>query len=267
MSSRTRWQWPAAGVAAGLVATCSMAGPLRARTGQTANPREVVAEVQRRATVTSLHYEGALRVTDAGGRVSTKRWTYDRLGSNGASKAVIRFTEPAEVKGVALLIFNYADRASDQWMWTPALNRERRVAVQDRRTRFFGTDFTFEDLEDRDVARYDYVLEGEEIIDGTPCWRIEATPRAGVRSQYARSRLWIRIGNYTFAQVDNFTGDTLARRLSYGDIAIVQGVATARSIGVYDLTRRSRTTLTLETLRYNVPLRENQFTLEALGRR
>ena len=100
-----------------------------------------------------------------------------RLGSYGNSKAIIRFTAPAEVKGVALLVVNHPDRSSDQWMWTPAIGRDRRIALQDRSTRFFGTDFSFEDLEERDVNQYDYRLTGEEAIDGAPCWRIEARPR------------------------------------------------------------------------------------------
>jgi hypothetical protein len=266
MSDRMHRRRPAIRAAAGLVAMCTVAAPLRAQTAPPVDPRAVVAELHRRATVGSMRYEGALRVTDGEGRVSTKRWTYDRLASNGTSKTLIRFTEPAEVKGVALLIFTYADRASDQWMWTPALNRERRIATQDRRTRFFGTDFSFEDLEERDVGHYEYVFEGEEPIDGTPCWKIDATPHGGVRSQYTRSRLWIRMSDYTFAQVDNFAGDRLIRRLSYGHIAIIQGVATARSIDVRDFLRRSQTTLTLDTVTYNVPLDKNQFTLAALGR-
>lgn len=228
--------------------------------------RAVIAEVQRRSTVTSQHYEGSLRVTDAGGRVSDKRWVYERLGSHGASKTIIRFTEPAEVKGVALLIFNYTERASDQWMWTPALNRDRRVATQDRRTRFFGTDFTFEDLEERDVARYDYTLAGEEVIEGEPCWKIASTPKAGIRSQYTASTLWVRKSNYTYAQIDNFTDGKLIRRLNYRDVANVQGVWTARTIEVSDSARRSRTTLRLESLAYNVPLEESRFVLEALRR-
>ena len=70
------------------------------------------------------------------------------------------------MKGVALLVVNHPDRASDQWMWTPAIERDRRIALQDRSTRFFGTDFSFEDLEERDVDQYDYPLLGEEPIDG-----------------------------------------------------------------------------------------------------
>src|SRR6185369_10747955 len=122
-------------------------------------------------------YEGLLQVFDAKGKVSDKRWTYERLGAHGNSKAVLRFTSPAEVKGVALLIVNHPERSSDQWMWTPALERERRIALQDRSTRFFGTDFSFEDLEERDTNQFEYKLLAEESIAGAPCWKIESRPR------------------------------------------------------------------------------------------
>jgi hypothetical protein len=112
--------------------------------------RKIVEEAQRRTESKSQRYEGLLQVLDGKGKVADKRWLFTRLGSHGQSKAVLRFLAPAEVKGVALLIMNHPDRASDQWMWTPALQRERRIALQDRSTRFFGTDFSFEDLEERD---------------------------------------------------------------------------------------------------------------------
>ena len=228
--------------------------------------RQIMTEVQKRATAASQRYEGTLQVIDARGKVSDKKWIYDRLGSHGTSKTTIRFTGPAEVKGVALLIHNHPDRASDQWMWTPAINRDRRIALQDRRTRFFGTDFTFEDLEERDVEHYEYVLRGEETLDGEACWRIESMPRPGRRSQYTRSLLWIRKANHTYARIDNFSADTLVRRIQYRDLQNVEGIWTARTIEVHDLPRSSRTVLTLESLDYNLPLREEQFTLEALRR-
>ena len=62
-------------------------------------------------------------------------------------------------------------------MWTPAIERDRRIALQDRSTRFFGTDFSFEDLEERDVDQYDYALLGEETVDGAPCWKIQSMPK------------------------------------------------------------------------------------------
>jgi hypothetical protein len=228
--------------------------------------RQIVSEVHKRSTAQSQRYEGSLRVVDGKGRTSDKRWTYERIGSHGNSKTIIRFTSPAEVNGVALLVLNHPDRPSDQWMWTPAINRDRRVALQDRRTRFFGTDFTFEDLEERDVEQYDYVMKGEESLDGAACWKIESTPRPGRRSQYTRSTLWIRKSDFTYAQIDNFSGDTMIRRISYKDVQNVQGISTARTVEMQDVTRNSRTILKMDSLNYNVPLRDDQFTLEALRR-
>ena len=139
--------------------------------------QQIVDEAQRRTTSGSERYTGLLQSFNADGKTSEKRWIFERLGSHGGSKTIIRFTEPAEVAGVALLIVNHAERASDQWMWTPALQRDRRIALQDRSTRFFGTDFSFEDLEERVAAQYEHTLLDEETIEGVAAWKIQAIAR------------------------------------------------------------------------------------------
>jgi outer membrane lipoprotein-sorting protein len=226
--------------------------------------RKIVEEAQRRAESKSQRYEGLLQVLDNKGKVADKRWLFTRLGSHGQSKAVLRFVAPAEVKGVALLIVNHPDRASDQWMWTPALQRERRIALQDRSTRFFGTDFSFEDLEERDVNQYNYRLLGEESIDGVPCWRVESTPSQKKISQYTKAEVWIRKDNYAFAQVESYIKTEVVRRLKYSDVVQVQGIWTARRLEMIDIRRKSRTILTLDKLEYNVPLKDENFTLQSL---
>src|SRR3954471_20583884 len=227
---------------------------------------EIVQEAQRRTDARSQRYEGLLQVFDSKGKVSDKRWTMERLGAHGDSKMVLRFTVPAEVKGVALLIVNHPDRASDQWMWTPAIERDRRIALQDRSTRFFGTDFSFEDLEERDVDQYDYALLGEEAIDDATAWKIQSTPKQSKSSQYTRSIVWIRKDSYALARIENFVKDKLVRRLNYADIQNVQGIWAARQLEMFDLTRGSRTRLTLDKLQYNLPLKEEDFTLQAIRR-
>jgi hypothetical protein len=228
--------------------------------------RQIVDESQRRGRSTSQRYEGVLEVIAANSKVATKSWISRRIGSYGNSKSVITFTAPAEVKGVALLVVNHPDRSSDQWMWTPAIGRERRIAQQDRSTRFFGTDFSFEDLEERDVDQYDYRLTGEEPVDGAPCWRIESRPRQGKSSQYTMSRVWIRKDNYVPAQYENYIKDQLVRRLHETDIHNVQGIWTARTLEMTDLRRNSRTILRIEKLEYNQPMKDDDFTVQALRR-
>ena len=230
------------------------------------NARQIVDEAQKRTDARSQRYEGLLQVFDARGKISDKRWTMERLGAHGQSKAVLRFTVPAEVKGVALLVVNHPDRASDQWMWTPAIERDRRIALQDRSTRFFGTDFSFEDLEERDVNQYEYTLRGEESVDDAACWRIESVPREAKSSQYTRSLVWVRKDNYAFARFENYIKDQVVRRLNYSNIQNVQGIWTAKQLEMTDVRRGSRTRLTLDKLEYNVPLKDEDFTLQAIRR-
>ena len=225
-----------------------------------------MVEAQTRTDAKSQHYEGLLQVIDAKGKITDKRWVYDRTGSHGRSKSVLTFVQPAEVKGVALLVINYPDRASDQWMWTPAIQRERRIAMQDRSTRFFGTDFSFEDLEERDTEQYDYAMAGEETIDGVPCWKVESKPRKTKSSQYTSSFVWVRKDNYAFQRIENFINGQIARRLTYSRIENIQGIWTARLLEMADLRRNSRTVLTFDKLQYNVPMKDENFTLQALRR-
>ncbi len=228
--------------------------------------RQIVEEAQRRSTAQSQRYEGILQVIDAKNKITEKRWQYDRLGSHGSSKSVLRFTAPAEVKGVALLVLNHPDRSSDQWMWTPAINRERRIALQDRSTRFFGTDFSFEDLEERDTNQFDYKLLGEEPIDGAPCWKVQSTPKQTKVSQYTHSYVWIRKDNYALAQIENYSKEQLVRRVHYQDIRNVQGIWTPHQVEMHDLKRNSHTIMKVDKLQYNVPMKDEAFTLQALRR-
>ena len=70
---------------------------------------QIMLEVQKRQHAESMRYEGTIiSCTNPKGCpenskhiILTKRWTYERLGTAGKSKALmLRFTGPAEVKGV-----------------------------------------------------------------------------------------------------------------------------------------------------------------------
>jgi len=225
---------------------------------------EIAQKSQDRARSQSEHYTGTLQVSDSNRKVTEKRWTFDRIGSHGNSKAILRFTAPSEVKGVALLIVNHPDRASDQWMWTPALERDRRIALQDRSARFFGTDFSFEDLEERDVDQFDYKLLGEETFEGAACWKLESRPKLKKSSQYTTSELWIRKDNYVIIRIDHYKKDKFVRRIDYRDVEDIQDIWTPKTLEVNDVGRKSRTVMRVENLKYNMPMQDSEFTVEAL---
>lgn len=242
-------------LAIALLAPASLAPVLFAQ-----DARQIMQEVQKRQHSSSQHYEGTLEVIGGGNRIATKRWIFDRLGDFGNSKGMLRFTVPAEVKGVGLLIVNHPDRASDQWMWRPNIGREQRIALQDRSTRFFGTDFSFEDLEERDVEQYDYKFLGEEA----GAWKLQSTPRKS--SQYTYGYLWVKKDNYTIIKVESYNKKGLIRIIDYRDFEQSKEIWTSRTTEVHDVTRKSRTILKYDKLEYNIPMKDVDFTLDALRR-
>jgi hypothetical protein len=76
----------------------------------------------------------------------------------------------------------------------------------------------------------------------------------------------VRKDNYVTAQIENYVKDKLIRRIRYSDIEKVDNIWTPRTVEVLDIGRNSRTVLKLEKLQYNVPLKDEDFTLEALRR-
>jgi hypothetical protein len=232
--------------------------------GQSAD--EIAQKAQERTLSKTEHYVGTLEVIGSHQKVTEKRWIFDRIGSHGNSKSILRFTAPPEVKGVALLVVNHPDKASDQWMWTPALERDRRIALQDRSARFFGTDFSFEDLEERDVNQFSYKLLGEETAAGASCWKLESRPKQSKASQYTSSELWIRKDNYAITRIDHYKKESVVRRILYSDIENIQGIWSPKTLEITDLPRNSSTVMKIEDLRYNLPMQDSDFTVEALRR-
>jgi outer membrane lipoprotein-sorting protein len=151
-------------------------------------------------------------------------------------------------------------------MWTPAIGRDRRIALQDRSTRFFGTDYSFEDLEERDVDQFDFRLLGDDTVDGQACWKVESKPKQSKTSQYTHSLIWIRKDNYVPIQYENYAKGQVVRRLHQTEVEKIQGIWTARRSEMTDTRRNSRTVMKLEKLEYNVPLKEDAFTVQALRR-
>jgi len=225
---------------------------------------EIAREADRRRTTKSQFYDGSLKVIDAKGKTRDKGWRFWRLGYGGESKTVLQFTSPAEVAGVSLLTVTKAGREDEQWMWTPAIQRDRRIAAQEKSTKFLGTDFTYEDLEERVVDDYAYGLEGEEPCEGGSCWIVSSTPHAGKKSQYSRSLSAIRRGDYALMKLELFVSGKPRRRLVLSDHRAVQGVVTPHRLVMFDLEKESRTELTLTGLRYDLGVEDSFFTVRSL---
>lgn len=228
--------------------------------------RKIMEGVYSQDTSRDATWRAVLEVTDKKGKVSRKKFAFRRLGSFGNGKTLVRFTDPAEVRGVGLLSFNQKGGGDRQWMYTPAIQRVRRIAPQERSRRFLGTDFTNEDMAERVLDDFNYKLLNEsETMDRRAAYKIEARPVAADRSQYSYIYLWVAhdIPYVLHAQMYDDKGQRV-REYHASDLVTVSGVWVAKRVEMSSPAENTRTAMLVEDIRFNTGLKEEMFTQQAL---
>lgn len=108
---------------------------------------------------------------------------------DGTRRTYVRFTEPTDIAGTAFLGISRGDDRQ-QHLYMPALGKVRRISASSRNSRFVGSDYTYADMDYRDIENAAKKRTGEEKIGGQPCWVVEVTPRSD-DSQYGKVTLWV----------------------------------------------------------------------------
>lgn len=118
-------------------------------------------------------------------------------------KRVYKFLAPADVKGTGVLVFDYADKPDDVWIYLPALRKTRRIVSSERSKSFMGSEFSYGDLNIPELDDYTYKELGSETIAGADCFKIEVLPKdaATAKSEgYSKKIFWIEKSNYALRQ-------------------------------------------------------------------
>jgi hypothetical protein len=152
-------------------------------------------------------------------------------------------------------------------MYTPATQRVRSVATQERTARFIGTDFTYEDIGERVLDDFTYRLLGDAgAMDGHKTYKIEATPVDPSRSQYKHIYYWVAQDApvILFAEMYDAQGQKV-RVLHATDLKREKGTWGARNTEMSTVADGTRTVLRIDEVKLNTNLDENLFTPQGLA--
>jgi len=228
--------------------------------------KEIMEKVYEQDTNRDVTMRIKLQVFGRSGEPERKRFVLYRVGSPGQSKTLARFTSPPELRGVALLSINRKGEAVSQWIFTPATRRTRKVAPRDRSESFAGTDFSYEDITERALDDFSYRLVDEaDAMEGHKTYKIEATPVAPDRSQYKFVYYWVAqdVPVILHAEMYGQQGQQV-RRFHASQLKRVSGIWGARRLEMTSLPQDTRTTLTIDEVRFNTGLGDDLFAPEAL---
>lgn len=120
-------------------------------------------------------------------------------------KSLLTFTDPKEIKGVAVLNWNESGQ-EDQWLYSPDLKKLQRIAKGSKKNYFMGTDFTFADLEGEKLKNNKYnCLKETACGKAETCYEVEALPENDdIKESYGYSKriLLVEKGNLRTLRID-----------------------------------------------------------------
>jgi outer membrane lipoprotein-sorting protein len=105
-------------------------------------------------------------------------------------KSLTIFDTPRDVQGTAFLSFTHILEPDDQWLYLPALKRVKQISSKNKTSPFMGSEFSYEDLNSFEVARYDYKWLRNETFNDMECYVIEAYPKDPY-SGYSKEVVWV----------------------------------------------------------------------------
>ena len=258
--------------AAAKTALLAAAFMLLATTGLFAiDGREVAQNVYDRDTGDSMHSLVEMNLIESDGRSSNRiveNWTKE--SDDGTASSVIVFHKPASVEGTRFLTVENEGRDDDQWIFLPGLGRIRRIAASEGDSSFMGTDFTYDDMQSRDVDQDTHTLLREEQQAGRDCYVIESVPKNPGDSQYSKRVQWVAKDIWIPVKVDFYdTSGDLLKTLTVERIEKVQGFWTTIDTTMKNQQTGHATELNIRKLVYNEDLPDGLFTTNFLrtGRR
>ena len=196
----------------------------------------------------------------------SKRKLMMRSRKDGDTRRLfVRFLAPADVAGTSFLGIDDGGKRT-QWLYLPELGKTRRISGKQRNAAFVGTDYTYADLDNRDVDDASKVRLDDEEVGGKACFVIEVDPTSE-ESAYGTIRLWIDQTSFLPLRIrfyDDAGGEV--KRLTVQEIDKVEGRWVIKESKMVDLKRQHTTVMKVIEIDIRDDLPLEQFEERALER-
>jgi len=186
-----------------------------------------------------------------------------RSWSLGMDYSLVLITAPAKEKGQSFL-----KRKNEMWSWNPSINRIIKLPPSMLAQGWMGSDFTNDDLLNQSsiVIDYTHAFSGNETISGKDCHKITLIPLEDAPVVWGKVVLWISRGDYLQLKAEYYDEDEyLVKTETASEIKTMDGriIPTRYELIPAEKTG-NRTVLTLNAIRFNIPMAESFFSQQNL---
>lgn len=204
-------------------------------------------------------------ITDKSG--NTRSLGFDgksRKTSGALGNSIITFNAPADVAGTRFLQLQSSASDDDRYLYTPDLKRSRRIAGSNRSDSFMGTDFSYADLDGRDVRNSNSTLLADENVGKFECYHLIATPTNN-DAVYGKVEMWVRKDNFVpLKQVMFNKGGTAVKTLLSKEIQKHDGKWFITASRMTDESTKRKTELSMDKINRDANIPMDNFSVRAL---
>ena len=174
------------------------------------------------------------------------------------SKSIVRFYKPKIVKGAGLLSWVRKNGSTDQWIFLPKLKAAKEIKAKEKSKKFMGTDFRYEDLENRELGQDSLALIGHEYFDGSKCEVIMAYPND--LSFYFSRKIWINTSNWQITKIEFYIDEfQLEKTLILSDFIIKDEYITPGLLSMTMEDSKNKTVMTIKSFKPDLGLKDEIF--------
>lgn len=168
---------------------------------------EIMERNYQATRVDSSLSEATFRLVSSSGQERVRKtFGATKLQLDGVgNRRVIRFLSPSDVRNTTTLLVENSANEDEIWVYLPALKKPRRLAGNNKKSSFVGTDLSYGDLVGHKPQNWTHKLVRQERLATFTTYVVESVPKSpdvAVDSGYSKRVSWIDRDSFVALKVD-----------------------------------------------------------------
>ncbi len=231
--------------------------------------REIMIKADNQPEAKTSQSELTMTIINKRGKERIRKLTTYSMEVGKDKKTLMFFKYPGDVKGTGFLTWDYdkIGKDDDKWLYLPAMKKTRRISGSSAKKDYFmGTDFTYDDMGERNVDEDTHKLLGEETINGHKCWKIESIPK-DKRDIFSKKIIWMRQDILMPEKIDYYDRmGKLHRQMVIEKVEKIKDYWVIVKMEMSNVQTKHKTIIEFNNQQLDKPMKEGKFTVKTLER-
>lgn len=223
---------------------------------------EIVENVYNRSVGEDMTADLTMTLTNSSGDSRVRKIKQFSKDFGKVEKKIMFFVTPADVKNTSFMNWSYDEEGKDddQWIYLPALKKTKRISSDSKSDYFMGSDFTYDDLGDRQPKQDNHKLLREENVNGENCFVVESTPK-DKDYMYSKTITWIIKDKWIGLKKEFYDEDgELLKILNVDKYENINGFLIITNTAMNNKQNDHKTIMELKNVKINTGIDDGKFT-------